>query len=72
MSGIHHICYEVEEQYDFREIFKKMSIGKIFTDDMIAPALGYRQVVFACLKNGMFVEFLLGGGKDEGTVCTNS
>lgn len=57
--GIHHICYEVEEQENFREIFKKMSIGKIFTQDMVAPAMNNRTVMFACLKNGVFVEFVL-------------
>lgn len=71
-SGIHHICYEVEEQENFREIFKKMGIGKIFTRDMIAPALDNRYVVFAYLKNGMFVEFILGGRKDERYVHANS
>lgn len=61
-SGIHHICYEVDKRENFREMFKEMGIGKIFTRDLTAPALDNRYVVFACLKNGMFVEFILGGG----------
>ncbi len=58
--GLHHICYEVDETENFRKIFKEMCIGKIFTRDLMAPALGNRCVVFAYLKNGMFVEFILG------------
>lgn len=45
--GIHHICYEVEQEGDFREAFREMGIGKIFTQDMAAPALDGRRVVFA-------------------------
>jgi len=52
----------VDNRENFREIFKERGIGKIFTRDLIAPALDNRCVVFACLKNGMFVEFILGGG----------
>lgn len=70
--GIHHICYEVGEQENFREIFRKMNIGKIFAHDITAPALENRYVVFACLKNGVFVEFVLGGEKNERYVCANS
>ncbi len=71
-SGLHHICYEVDERENFREIFKEMGIGKIFTRDLTAPALDDRCMVFACLKNGMFVEFIFGGGKDAEYVCANS
>lgn len=71
-SGFHHICYEVDERENFREIFKEMEIGKIFTHDLIAPALDNRCVVFAYLKNGMFVEYILGGGEDAGYVYANS
>lgn len=63
--GIHHICYEVGEVESFHEIFKEMNIGKIFTRNITAPALDNRYVVFACLKNGLFVEFVMEGGKME-------
>ena len=68
-SGLHHICFEVENAEDFREEFKKLKIGKIFTQDITAPAIQNRKVVFACLKNGLFVEFLLGGKKDAENMC---
>ncbi|HCL01601.1 MAG TPA: hypothetical protein DHW61_04165 [Lachnoclostridium phytofermentans] len=58
-NGYHHVCYDVSECDDFIGYFKKMKIGKIFTKPIIAPALHGRQVIFACLNNGMFVEFIL-------------
>lgn len=54
--GMHHICYEVEDS--FLDEFKAMKIGKIFSSIYIAPALEGRKVMFACLRGGMFVEFL--------------
>ena len=58
-DGYHHICYEVEESDTFTEEFKALKIGKIFTPKIKAPAINNRFVLFACLTNGMFVEFLL-------------
>lgn len=69
--GIHHICYEVDEADAFREVFRKLGIGKIFSDELIAPAINNRHVLFACLKNGLFVEFLLGERKNEKDMCTD-
>lgn len=57
--GYHHICYEAELGEDIIQKFKSMRIGKIFTKPIIAPALDNREVVFACLQNGTFVEFIL-------------
>lgn len=57
--GYHHICYEAEQGEDIIQLFKAMKIGKIFTKPIIAPALDNRKVVFACLQNGTFVEFIL-------------
>ncbi len=57
--GYHHICYEAELGEDIIKNFKSMRIGKIFTKPIIAPALDNREVVFACLQNGTFVEFIL-------------
>lgn len=57
--GYHHICYESEPGEDIIQKFKSMRIGKIFTKPIIAPALDNREVVFACLQNGTFVEFIL-------------
>ena len=57
--GYHHICYEAEPGEDIIQKFKSMRIGKIFTKPIIAPALDNREVVFACLQNGTFVEFIL-------------
>lgn len=58
-DGYHHICYEAEQEEDIILKFKSMRIGKIFTKPIIAPALDNREVVFACLQNGTFVEFIL-------------
>ena len=58
-AGYHHICYEAEPGEDIIKKFKSMRIGKIFTKPIIAPALDNREVVFACLQNGTFVEFIL-------------
>lgn len=58
-EGYHHICYEAEPGEDIIQKFKTMKIGKIFTKPIIAPALDNREVVFACLQNGTFVEFIL-------------
>lgn len=58
-EGYHHICYEAEPGEDIIQKFKSMNIGKIFTQPMVAPALDNRKVVFACLQNGTFVEFIL-------------
>ena len=43
----------------YAEKFKDMKIGKIFTQPIVAPALNNRKVVFACLQNGTFIEFIL-------------
>lgn len=58
-DGYHHICYEAEQGEDIVQLFKTMKIGKIFTKPIIAPALSGREVVFACLQNGTFVEFIV-------------
>lgn len=58
-DGYHHICYEVEDCNTFAEEFKAMKIGKIFTRPIQAPVINNRFVQFACLTNGMFVEFLM-------------
>lgn len=60
-SGYHHICYEVEDKDDFVEIFRKLKIGKIFTEPFVAPAIKNKRVVFAYLRNKTLVEFILGG-----------
>lgn len=57
-TGLHHICYEVDESEKFIKKFKKLKVGKIFKGPIKAPAIDDRQVFFACLNNGLFVEFL--------------
>lgn len=57
-SGYHHICYELLPNEDIVNNFKELKIGKIFTTPIIAPVFNNRKVVFACLQNGTFVEFL--------------
>lgn len=57
-NGYHHICYEIKKKNFFKD-FKKLKIGKIFSSPIIAPAIENKKVVFACLTNGTFVEFLL-------------
>ncbi|WP_342477989.1 VOC family protein [Paenibacillus sp. FSL H7-0350] len=58
-SGYHHICFEGGTKMDMNEWFKSLKIGKIFTRQFTAPALQSRKVVFACLNNGSFIEFIL-------------
>ena len=58
-KGYHHICYDVSDMPDFFSYFKSLQIGKLFTKLIQAPAIDNRCVVFGCLNNGMFVEFLL-------------
>lgn len=58
-EGYHHICYDVSDDNNFLENFKAMKIGKVFTKPIIAPALNGKSVVFAMLRNGTIVEFLL-------------
>lgn len=58
-DGYHHICYEAERNESIIAEFRKMKVGKIFTLPLVAPALANRQVVFAYLQNGTFVELIL-------------
>ena len=57
--GLHHICYETDRDENFTDYFKSLKIGKIFTKPIAAPAIGQRLVLFAYLKDGSLVEFLL-------------
>ena len=57
--GYHHICYEAEQGEDIVESFRKMKIGKIFTKPVSAVAIGNRKIVFACLRDGTIIEFLI-------------
>lgn len=59
-SGIHHLCYDVSNfNGNFKEYFKKLKIGKIFTNEIIAPAIDMRSVVFSQLYDGSYIEFIL-------------
>ena len=58
-DGYHHICYAAEKDEDIVKAFKEAKIGKIFTKPIVAPALENREVVFACLQNGLFIELIL-------------
>ena len=57
-DGYHHICYEVNG-IEFINDFKRLKIGKIFSEPVQALAINNRNVVFGCLNYGTFVEFLL-------------
>lgn len=57
--GYHHMCFIGETGENVIDSFKKMKIGKIFTKPIIAPALNYKKVVFACLQNDTFIELIL-------------
>ena len=57
--GYHHICYEAEAREDIVSKFKEMNIGRIFTSPIIAPALDSKKVVFACLRNGTFIDLIM-------------
>ena len=65
-EGYHHICYEVED--DFVETFRRLKVGKIFTGELVAPAINNRKVIFAYLKNKTLVEFIL-EDKNEKSNC---
>ncbi|MEG2110073.1 MAG: VOC family protein [Clostridium sp.] len=56
--GYHHICYELSNQEKEKFNFSQYKIGKIFTNDIVAQAINNRTVVFACLTNQTFIEFL--------------
>lgn len=58
-EGYHHICYKLEGEENFFEQFKTLKIGKIFTKPIKVVAIDNKDVVFACLNNGTFVEFIL-------------
>lgn len=58
-TGYHHICFEVDDGVNIREEFKRLGVGKIFTDAITAPAIDDRQVIFACLRNNSFIEFII-------------
>lgn len=70
--SFHHICYEIEDSNSFREEFRKMQIGKIFSPTFLAPAIENKYIIFAYLKNGLFIEFLLGDMKDAENLRTNN
>lgn len=57
--GVHHICYDSEGGKEVIHMFKAAKVGKIFTRPIYAPALEGKEIVFACLKNGLLVEFIL-------------
>ena len=58
--GYHHICYESEcLDEDIVKNFNALRVGKIFTKPLLAPALDNREVVFACLQNGTFIELII-------------
>ena len=56
--GMHHICYEVENKEQFKREFKEWKLGKLLSKEYMAPAIENRKIMFACLKNGLFTEFL--------------
>lgn len=58
-EGYHHICYDVCDIPNFFDYFKSLKIGKLFTKKIKAPAIDNRYVIFGCLNNGVFLEFLL-------------
>ena len=58
-EGYHHICYDVCDIPNFFDYFKSLKIGKLFTKPIKAPAIDNRYVIFGCLNNGIFLEFLL-------------
>ena len=57
-EGYHHICYEIDSPNTFLHDFKQLKIGKIFMRPIQAPVIDNRKIIFACLTNGTFVEFL--------------
>ena len=57
-AGYHHICYDICDDPNYLSQFKKLKIGKVFTQPTIAPAIENRKIVFALLQDGTFVEFI--------------
>lgn len=58
-EGYYHIFFKTKPEEDIIQKFKAMKIGRIFTNSIIVPALDNSKVVFACLQNRTFVEFIL-------------
>lgn len=58
-AGYHHICYDICDDPNYLSQFKKLKIGKVFTQPTIAPAIENRKIVFALLQDGTFVEFII-------------
>lgn len=58
-GGLHHICYELDNENELDELFQKRKIKKIF-GPVEAIAFNRRKVVFGYTRNREIVEFLLG------------
>ena len=58
-EGYHHMCYEIDMKQDLMQNFKDMMVGKVFTNPIVTLALDNCKVVFTCLQNKAFVEFIL-------------
>lgn len=56
--GLHHICYEIDDLFNYKKVFKTKKIGKIFTEPITSIAWNNRKVMFACLLDGSFIEFI--------------
>ena len=57
--GYHHICYEKDNEQDIIQLYRDIKVGRIFTEPIVAPALDNKKVVFACMRDGSFVELII-------------
>ncbi len=58
-EGVQHICFDASAIADFAGWFRKQKLGKIYTKEIPAAALGGRKVCFACMADRAFAEFIL-------------
>lgn len=56
--GFHHICYETEDLDIEIENIRRLRLGTVFTDILLAPAFNNRRIVFIYLRTKLIIELL--------------
>lgn len=59
LPGYHHICYEKDDEEDIVQFYRDLKVGKVFTKPIVTPVLDNKEVVFACMRDGNFVELII-------------
>ena len=58
-EGLQHICFDARGIADFAAWFRKQKLGKLYTKEIPAVALGGSKVCFACMADRAFAEFII-------------